>query len=203
MSFVPAPGSLDQAGKDSSRPFLLPAQLLWVALDPKHELATVELHAFHQAIWRMRHGHQGMARVADCLVVEAVDSQMRFAEGAGEQRAGLDVEPVDEQVARFAVVILMGGAFYVHVLPQRAFARHVEDLYAAAYPEHREPIRDRPTSQCQLHLVQLWHEREVAVIARDRAVTARLDVGAAGQKQAVEELVIEPQVAGVACDRDG
>src|SRR5580700_5123493 len=132
MRFAIPTGSLDEARKKSSRPPLLPGQLLGMALDAQHELAIGELHALHQAVGRMRHGAQRRAQVPDGLVVEAVHAKMGLAEGSCQQGAGLDFESVDQQVAWFAIVLFMRSTLDVQVLPQRAFARDVEDLYAAA-----------------------------------------------------------------------
>src|ERR1700681_694294 len=98
MRLAMTPGRLDQPVKKASRPFLLPAQLLGMALDAQHELLIGELHALDQPVGRMRDSAQRRAQVADGLVVKAVHAQMRLAERAGEQTAGLDVEAVHEQV---------------------------------------------------------------------------------------------------------
>src|SRR5450759_4201709 len=130
-------------------------------------------------------------------MVEAVDPDLRLAERTGQQAVRFDVDTVYQQIARFAIVLAMGGLLDVQVLPQRACARNVQDLDAAAYSEQRQSIRDRPAGQRQLDLVQLGHDVEVAVLSCDSAVTVRFDVRTAGQEQAVEELVVKADAVDV------
>ena len=78
MGLTLTPGSLDEAFKEPGRPFLLPAQLLWMALDAHHKLVTRELHALHQAVGRMCHGAQRRAKVTDRLVVESAGHMRSF-----------------------------------------------------------------------------------------------------------------------------
>src|SRR5450759_299960 len=104
-------------------------------------------------------------------MVEAVDPDLRLAERTGHEAVRFDVDTVHQQIARFAIVLATGGLLDVQVLPQRACARDVQDLDAAAYPEQRQAIRDRPAGQRQLDLVQVGHYVEVAVLSCDSAVT--------------------------------
>src|SRR5438270_10503779 len=125
--------------------------------------------------------------------MQAVRADARLTERPSEQAVGLDVEIVDEQIARFAVMRLANDALDMQVLPQRPAARDVQHLDAAADAQRGQAVPDGPRSELQLDLVQLRHEREVAVLARDGPIPSWLHVRAAWQKESIEQPVMEPQ----------
>src|SRR6202165_2380501 len=135
--------------------------------------------------------------------MQGVDLEVRPADGASRRPAGLVSRARREEAARPAVVRLACHSFDLQVLPQRAAARHVQHLDAAADGQHREAVRDGPSREGQLDLVELRHQGQVAVVAGYGAVTSRLDVHATGQQKRVEELVVETDAVDFADDRNG
>src|SRR2546428_10419576 len=106
--------------------------------------------------------------------MEAVDADMGLADRPCQQAIGLDLQSVHEQVAGITVVRLSPDALGMQVLPQRSAAGDVQDLDSAADAQRGEAVGDRPLRELQLDLVELRHQRQVAVIACDSAVASRL-----------------------------
>ena len=136
--------------------------------------------------WRA-HRQAGAERVCG-LVVEGVDLERPRARDAREQRAGDDADRVPG---------LGGGrrlAMVVDVLVQRAAARDVQGLEAAADAEQRQPARVGPAHERDLGRVDDAVGRPQVLVAVGRAVLERVEVGPAGEAQAVEP--VEQRVDG-------
>ena len=73
------------------------------------------------------------------------------------------------------------------VLLDRPARRHVQHLHAAADAEQRQVALERPVPERELEAVPL-RTRSAGLRVRPRAVRAGIDVGAAGEDEAVEEV---------------
>ena len=86
------------------------------------------------------------------------------------------------------------------VLEQRAAVGDVDELHPAADPEHRQVALDRGAHERDLEAVALGHRVERLGMGL-LAIARRVDVGAAGQHQPVEQVerfvgLLEQQLVG-------
>ena len=88
--------------------------------------------------------------------------------------------------AQHAPVLVMAEALR-EVLLERPAAGHVYELHSAAYPEHGQVALDRRARERDLEDIALGR-RHGGLLARLLAVGRGIDVGAAGEQQAVDQL---------------
>ena len=157
---------------------------LHMPLHAEVERLAVALDRLHDPVVRPRHGAQPAAEPVDGLVVERVHVEVLGADDLGQARAALDPHVVGRLAARRGLAVGDRAVADVrHVLVQRAAARDVEDLAAAADAEHREAERVRAADDGELEGVELrLHGPEPRVALG--AVGGRVEVRAAGHADA-------------------
>ena len=131
---------------------------------------------------------QPVAEPLDTLMVVRLGGVHELAGGPrGERALGQqDVVLGSVERARDAPVLVMTVALR-QVLHERAAAGDVDQLHATTDAEHRQLSLDRSACQCHLEGVALRHG-PARLGMRLPAVAARIDVGAAGEDQAVDQL---------------
>ena len=150
-------------------------------LHAEHEAAVVALDPLDGPVGRPGDRPQAVAEPLDGLVVEGVHAQRAGADGAREQRAGFDRHVVRDGPAGLRLAVVG------HVLEERAAARDVERLGAAADAEDRQAAGVGMARDRQLEGVHVGlHRAELGV--RLGAVGGRVDVRAAGQADAGQRL---------------
>ena len=160
---------------------------LRVPLHAEREPARRVLDRLGQVVDRRPAGDlEALAEAVDALVVVRLRargrSRPRRARRASRGAADVVVGVV-ERARRAAVVLVADGVG--QVLDQRPAARDVHHLHAAADAEQRQVALERAARQRELERVALGH-RPGRLRMRLGAVGGRVDVGAAGEQQAVD-----------------
>ena len=189
-------GRLDERREEAPRRRVGGVERLGVPLHGDGEVLVGQgaLHGLDEPVGGDGGDEQPLAEPPDPLVVQAVHGELGEADDPGEPR-GLVAEAhrVGEVVAGVAlagevVVLHRGGHLAGEVLVEGAAGGDVEDLQPAADAEDRLAVLGGPAHEQQLELVA----RRVAPVAAGapRVVVARrVEVGAAGEEDAVERVV--------------
>ena len=122
----------------------------------------------------------------DALVVVALDGDAGRAGRDRGEAVGIDVDAVVGELAGLAAVDVVLEPVR-QVLLERAAVGDVDDLHAAADAEAREVPLGRLAHEQQLEVVAVAR-RGVGLLVRLLAVRGRVDVGAAGDEHAVEQV---------------
>ena len=151
--------------------------------DPRMRIGA--LQAFDHAVSGKRGGHQPLANAVDGLVVERVRVACRRAHDVGEAAAIDDGHFVRARVPRRRRIVHdVPLAFRCEILEQRATEGDIADLDAAADGEDRQVARTGFGNQGDL--IDVASRIDGAKLrVRCRAVSARLDVFATGEQEAV------------------
>lgn len=162
----------------------MPGQELRVPLYAEQAADPVRLHGLDDAVLSPGHRPEPCPEPADRLVVEGVDSDLGTAGHGLEEAAGGDGDVVDGVVGPVLDVVVPPGDGR-DMLDERSAEGHVENLGAAADPEHGEPGGDRRHDEGDLGGVA---PRVDAVSLRHGRlpVAGRIDVAPAGEKETVE-----------------
>ena len=139
---------------------------------------------------RARHDPQAFADLVDRLVMEGVRADRALAHDPVQPRARLDLDLVRGLGRR------RGLAVARDVLVQRPAAGDVERLGAAADGEDRQAALEGEPDQAQLEGVEARLGRPELDVALGRAVGRRVEVGAAGEADAVEAIQQRGEVVG-------
>ncbi|MEJ2288362.1 MAG: Ig-like domain-containing protein [Deinococcales bacterium] len=163
----------------------VPAHLR-VPLHRHHEglVGVGELEGLHDAVRAPGRHLEAVSDPVDRLVVEAVDGQLRLAEGAGEARSRGEGDALQGGSGEVLLQVLLGVRHGGQVLVQVASVRHVDELDASADPQDGLAQRSEGSVQRELEGVAApVYRAEVAV--RPRPEQVGIDVDAPGQQQAV------------------
>src|SRR2546423_2036468 len=181
MPSLLAASANDEPLEKVARPGQVGGQLFGVALD-RHDQAVVRLDALDRSVLTGRRLVQARSQLLDSLVVEAVDPDLVLARGLAELRRRLDLDRVSQVVAP-----VLADVVRFEVLHEGAAHRDVDHLLPAADAQHRQLALPSLLEHEQLGLVQLAVDGADLLVLL-LPVQQRIDVPAAGKKQAVDLL---------------
>src|SRR5437588_4272230 len=181
MPSLLAASANDEPLEKVARPGQVGGQLFRVALD-RHDQAVVRLGALDRSVLTGRRLVQARSQLPDSLVVEAVDPDLVLARGPAQLRRRLDLDRVSQVVAAMVADVMC-----FEVLHQRAAHGDIDDLLPAADAQHRQLALPSLLEHEQLGLVQLGVDGADLLVLL-LSIQQRIDVPAAGKKQAVDLL---------------